>query len=451
MKQNSIENKQQDIIIQEQELVMTTLNDDQVALLNNPRYLKLIKIIHQKSPMTITEIAEEYAEIMKDDQAKSQSSVYRYLVLLKKHKIVQEAGQRVIEGQTLSQTLYSLTTKYLIVDEPEIDWEGNYGRRIFKEILQILRNLYPNKTIDEKALFQWQLHFQHVVDEGKRKLVNSKNHEILECLSVWAPSSINDLINATGWISVLLKDPSSQQSFLKCFNNSSELETAFESSSTNNAKRKEKAVFQDVIRHFPDLLVVLPTNDPRCRYFDKPAYIPLIHVLRDGPMSIEELVEKYNQIATIPRKRSTIYRYIKTLRNAKLVKVVGQRVFFGKKATQKLYGPMYRVISFEGEYDPMWESEIRLWLLDVSIKIFSFLYPELPKANMKCFQGFRVSNMQYRDEAIIKLKLLEKKTFELLNSCAWKEFYLKLTTIVDYDFFLNIPNMYEHLQKCFSE
>ena len=59
MKQNSIENQQQDVIIQEPELVMTALNDGQIALLNNPRYLNLIKILYQKGPMTIAEMAEE--------------------------------------------------------------------------------------------------------------------------------------------------------------------------------------------------------------------------------------------------------------------------------------------------------------------------------------------------------------------------------------------------------
>ncbi|MFX0184587.1 MAG: hypothetical protein ACFE95_16015 [Candidatus Hodarchaeota archaeon] len=436
---------------------MAVLKPEQITLLRNPRYLSLVKILHEKGPLTLEEIAKKYAERAEKEQAKSKSTVYLYLTLLKQNNIIHEAGQRITEGKTISRTLYSLTAKYMIVDEPEIDWEETHGRWVFKELLKILKIFYPNKTINEKALFQWQLHVQHIVNEDKQKLINSKDHEILEILSVWAPYSINDIIEFLGWISVLLKYPNAQLDFLKCFNDSPESTTVTLSSSNditrNNIIKKARDV-QDIFRQLPDFFFVLPKNDPRRKYTEKPGYIPLFHVLRDGPMTINEIVEKYNQVAFVPRKRSTIYRYIKTLKDAKLVIEIGQRVIHGKKATQKLYGPVARVISFQDIYDPEWKSEPRVWLLNSLIRLLSFLHPKLPQVNKQCFREFRVSASHYSDsiEGIQKFSVPEnRRAFELLQTYNWRDFYSIYSSFWDYYFFMTIPNLCENLRTCFTE
>lgn len=448
---NSNEIEYQDIIIQEPELVLATLTEEQIAILKNPRYLNLIKIIHEKGSLSLAEMTEEYASQAKDDQAKSESTVYRYLTVLKEHNIVHEAGQRIFEGKTLSQTLYSLTYQFVIIYEPEIDWEGSYGWRIFKEIARILKIIYPNKPIDEEALFQWQLHFQRTVDADKQRLISSRNPEILEILSVWAPWSINDIMEAFGWLSVLIKVPSAQQDFLKCFDASSENKSASLSSRVDSIKKIAKVAYRDVIRQLPDIQFILPTNDPRRHYIENPAYIPLFHVLRDGSMTIEELVEKYNQVAPVSRTRSTIYRYVNTLKNAKLVIEVGQRVTPGKKATQKLYAPVARMIIFQDEQLLGWDSERNLWLLDSIIKILRFLYPELPKVNKKCFREFLIAVWQYIKVGLSKLSPTKNKdVFDLLHTYNWTEFYVAYTTFLDYDVYLNNPNLYEQLRQCLS-
>ncbi|MFW9917759.1 MAG: hypothetical protein ACFFGZ_19320, partial [Candidatus Thorarchaeota archaeon] len=224
MAQDSTTPPHQDIIIREPALVMATLSQEQVALLQNPRYLDLVRVLHEKGAMTIEEIAEEYAALARSDQAKSESTVYRYLSLLKGQNIVQETGQRVIPGKIHSRTLYSLTAKYLIVNEPEVDWEGDYGKKLFKDVVSILRALYPEKSIDEKALFQWQLRFQRIASADRRKLIDSKDSDILKLLSVWGPYTVMDLMEYLGWNSVLLADPTIQEDFLNCFGESTELE-----------------------------------------------------------------------------------------------------------------------------------------------------------------------------------------------------------------------------------
>jgi len=443
MNLNTVKKTHQDIILQEPELVMTAFTQDQIDLLKNPRYLSLVKIIHERGPVTLTELSETYTELAK-------SSVHRYLTTLKKHKIVQEAGQRIIEGQFQSQTLYSLTARYIIIDEPEINWEGSDGKRIFQELIKILNILYPNKAIEEEALYQWQLQFQRIVDANKQHMITSKDPEILEILSVWAPWTINSIIEDMGFASVLLTDPRAQQTFLNCFNTFSEGEISSNISHVEHSTETTNVAFKDVIQQFPEIRSVISPNDPRSQYFEKQAYLPLIHVLRDGPITIEDLVERYNQIATVTKTRSTIYRYIKTLKRANLVIEVGKRVTRGKKAVQTLYGPKARWFAFYDTPSSKWDSD-RGRRRDAIIKMLQFLYPELPKVNKKCFHEFLLSLWEYVIDAHSKLSSQEnRKMFELLHTYDWNDFYVTYTTFLDFYGFINMPNMYERLIKCFS-
>jgi Fe2+ or Zn2+ uptake regulation protein len=452
MAQDSTTQPHQDIIIREPELVMSTLSQEQIALLQNPRYLDLVRVLHEKGAMTIEEIAEEYAALARSDQAKSESTVYRYLTLLKRHDIVQEAGQRVIPGKIHSRTLYSLTAKYLIVNEPEIDWKGNYGKRLFKDVVSILRTLYTEKLIDEKALFQWQLRFQRIVSADRQKLIDSKDPEILKLLSVWAPYTVMDLMEYLGWNSALLADPTIQEDFLNCFGEVTELEIPSLPTKDENRKIKSGTLYMDLIRQRSKLYFNLLDSDPRQRYFDKPAYLPLFHVLRDQPMTIEELAEKYNQVATVPRKISTIYRYVKTLKEATLLIEMGQRVVDGKKTTQRLYGPIARLISLQGKYESEWESEIRLWLLNSVIRMLHYLYPELPKIDRDKFREFRASASHFEMEGNQRFTLPENRhIIELFHKYDWKGFYHMYTTFWNYYYFVSMANLRERLQECFSD
>ncbi len=453
MGRSSSNNCSEDVIIQKQELVMLLVNPDQIALLKNPRYLTLVEIIHRNGPLTLSDMAKEYARLAKDDRAKSESTVYRHFIVLKKHGIVQEIGQQIIEGKTLSQTLYSLTAKFIIIDELEIDWQDNAGRKIFKDLVKILKILYPEKSIDEKALFQWQLQFQQIVDLNKKKILNSEEPELLGMLSAWAPYDPHDFFEFLGWNLVLLTYPSAQEDFLNCFNKSTTLENESPSSMLDDAtKKKGGLAFKDVVRRFPKLFCNLSDIDPKARYFEKPSYPPLFHVLRDGSFTIKELTERYNQVASIPRKASTITRYVKTLKDANLVIEVGQRVIHGKKATQKLYGPIARLISFHGKYEPDWESEIRLFLLDSLIKIITYLYPNYSPINRNCYREFRITATSYEEEGNKRISLPEnRKILEVLHDYEWNDYYILYTSLWDYYYFLNIPNLFERLMKCFSE
>ena len=67
-------------------------------------------------------------------------------------------------------------------------------------------------------------------------------------------------------------------------------------------------------------------------------YEPIIIVLREGPMTIKTLVDKYNDIAAEPKSEMTIYRYVKELGKHDIVAEVGKIVTTGQSASETLYG-----------------------------------------------------------------------------------------------------------------
>ncbi|MHA2333478.1 MAG: hypothetical protein ACXAEU_15755, partial [Candidatus Hodarchaeales archaeon] len=389
MKHNSPTEKYLDIIINEPELAISTLNPDQIKILRNPRYLNLLKIMHKKGPLTINDLTEEYSKLVEVNKVRSKTTIYRYITQLKRSSIIQEAGKRVVEGKAHNKTLYWLTANNFIVDEKGNEWKGSREQIIFKELMKILKILYPRKMINEKALYQWHKRLQQSIIADKKLLINSGNPEILEILSIWTPYSFDDIIAFLGWESFLLKEPSAQEDFLKCFSDSKMSTTEQSSSIESDKYEKVKENFRDVITQFPEFWHGLSTNDPRHRYLEKSSYVPLFHVLQDGPMTIKEITKSYNEVASIPKTQKTIYRYIKTLKDTNLIIEMGYRVIQGKKTTQKLYGPISRNIVYIGEFDPDWETNQRQWLLDSIILLLNFLHPDLPKIDRKCFHEYR--------------------------------------------------------------
>ncbi len=450
MKINSSKEKYQDIIIIEPELVKTILNPDQIQILRNPRYLNLLKILYQKGPLTIKDLTEEYTKLVEIAKASSKTTIYRFITLLKLNNIVQEAGKRVVEGKVHNKTLYSLTANYFIVDE---GGKENRGKMIFKELINLLNLIYPNKKIDEQALSKWHKQLIESIEEDKKRLISSENTDILEILSIWTPYSFNDIIAFLGWESFLLKDAGAQEKFLKCFSDSKISQTEHRPTIDRKKQEEEIGKYRNVIKQFPEFWYGLSPNDPRHHYLEKSSYIPLFHVLQDGPMTIKELTEKYNKAASIPKTEKTIYRYTKALKDANLIIEMGYRVIQGNITTQKLYGPISRNINYIGEFDPEWETDQRQWLLDSLVKMLEFLHPDHPKIDKKCFHEFRAFTSYHGDRELIKkLKLQEnRKAYEILHYYSWNDWLTIIELLYDYYFFLNIPNLNERFRKCFSD
>jgi hypothetical protein len=82
-------------------------------------------------------------------------------------------------------------------------------------------------------------------------------------------------------------------------------------------------------------------------------YEPIIIVLREGPLTIKELVQKYNEIAKEPKSEMTVYRYVKELSKCDIVVEVGKIITRGQSATETLYGRTAKIfwnLKDKGDY-----------------------------------------------------------------------------------------------------
>ncbi len=106
--------------------------------------------------------------------------------------------------------------------------------------------------------------------------------------------------------------------------------------------------------------------------FQDPAYFPVIIALQEGPMTVKQITEKYNNIVRkkaikmdIPKdafekmKRSekTIYRYIKELSELGIVANSGQRLVLGKTATENLFSRVAKVFLMSTKETDWWDED----------------------------------------------------------------------------------------------
>ncbi len=119
---------------------------------------------------------------------------------------------------------------------------------------------------------------------------------------------------------------------------------------------------QDVITRPQIGVKLIRDKEITSKLFDKNME-PIIIVLREGPLTIKELVEKYNQLAEDPKSEittkseMTIYRYVKELDKIDLVKEVGKRIKTGQSAAETLYGRTAKIFWNLTDKEDYWKSE----------------------------------------------------------------------------------------------
>ena len=102
---------------------------------------------------------------------------------------------------------------------------------------------------------------------------------------------------------------------------------------------------------------------------------PIIIVLREGPLTIKELVDKYNEIAEESKSEMTIYRYVKELDKIDIVKEVGKRIKTGQSASETLYGRTAKIFWNLKDKEDYWKSEDSKQTVD-TIRDLLLLYKE---------------------------------------------------------------------------
>jgi hypothetical protein len=143
-----------------------------------------------------------------------------------------------------------------------------------------------------------------------------------------------------------------------------------------------KQDFQDIVTYEQEGVRIIREKKLIDVFYDE-GYSPVIWALRDKPLTVKEILEKYNQIVAInaekkglkgearkkkieetQRSEKTIYRYLKDLENLGIIAKAGQRVVIGKTATENLFCRTARIFLLEDVKEGWWECEESEMILD---------------------------------------------------------------------------------------
>ena len=447
----------QDIIRKSPEFkrILSTVNDrDKIRLLKNSRYSNLLKVIHNLgNTADLSSIAEEFSNLLSknqnidDNQGKisKKSTVYRSIQELMKseYNFIMESGQRITPGVTAVKNLYSLTSEFVLIDEQEVDWESTKGKNLFKEIINILRMLFPNKPIDEVLLYNWHLQFTEMMNTYKSKLLSSTKPKILDLLSVWSILSINDIIEYIGWIAINFSNNRVQEEFLSCF---SKDKIIFDDFTVSDEREQDSSKIHQIIRKWPSILGKYPISIINER-FRNISYLPLIEAFQDSILTMDEAINRYNELSLVERNQSTIYNYTRDLKEDGLLEEVGQLYVEGQKATKKLYTLKSRILTSIETIN--WETDHRQWIIDTSIEILKYIFPELPSIDREKYQKFRVETTKYELECVQLMENIKDNLIvKILYKYNFADFWTIYTSILDFYYFLSIENIHKSFNDC---
>ena len=197
--------------------------------------------ILRNGPMTVKEIEVRYNEPLNQKESdkrkeqeknnrrlnyitkfnvknKSDKTIYRYLNDLIKHDIVVHAGQRITEGQKVSEKLYMRTAK--VFERKDMEWMSEKGEQWAEQF-----GLFMNLMTDGKSTSKVKC-IQKFFNRWSEAKISS-----LEKLTIAAPEEFMDLISSKNWkefaefidrvylFGTLLNHPELLEELRDCFSN----------------------------------------------------------------------------------------------------------------------------------------------------------------------------------------------------------------------------------------
>jgi hypothetical protein len=164
---------------------------------------------------------------------------------------------------------------------------------------------------------------------------------------------------------------------------------------------------EDIIT-FKDEAVIILDEEHLWDIISDPRYEPIFKALREGPMTVRDITERYNQIISeeidklelsstlkkekqegLKRMEKTIYKYLNFLQKEKLIVKAGKRIKIDKDgkltqtASENLYGRTAKLYLFTGgKIDIKDEPEFQI-AVPILGKILS-LSNKLPNPSEKC-------------------------------------------------------------------
>jgi hypothetical protein len=211
---------------------------------------------------------------------------------------------------------------------------------------------------------------------------------------------------------------------------------------------------QDVITFNPERIKIIYDKKMN-EVLRDPNHIPIIRVLRKGPMTVQELKKAYAIEAEADpdleaKSDKTIYRYLKVLEDANVVVPAGQRVVIGKTATETLFSRTAEVFIGGQSEEDYWSCEAGKKLCDDIAQLLSGLLGA-KKADKACIVKFMNEFDKIGTQYIVKL--VEEADDELVDTITGIDWAYKDKILSSVSFFamaLKNPELFEKLKTCFK-
>ena len=200
----------QDMVTYTPPPVKVIRNPEVINLFYIPNYYVIIIALRQ-GPMTVRDLEHAFKERAKKHeglQARSDKSIYRYLKELENAGLVVPAGQRVVSGKMVTETLFARTGQIFLLFRTKPDWWlSKEGAAVAKRIGHLLTVLLGGDTPPmpdlQKLLMQFeaarQHHLEHLASQGDQKVL-----ETLASSSLLEHFRIED---AVGYFSTFILQP----------------------------------------------------------------------------------------------------------------------------------------------------------------------------------------------------------------------------------------------------
>ena len=165
---------------------------------------------------------------------------------------------------------------------------------------------------------------------------------------------------------------------------------------------------------------------------------------------IKEFEKEYNKIENYPKSDKTLYRYLKTLQDANLVKTAGQRVILGKTATEKLFSRTAYAFHLVNEQIDFWQTSDGIKLTKTLGTILQPLIPN-KKVNIEKLGQFIEKLSSERINMLEQMfSSSDPSLLEGISNYNWQRFTLFYNLGGLFGLLLTDPNKVTDLTKCFE-
>jgi len=219
-------------------------------------------------------------------------------------------------------------------------------------------------------------------------------------------------------------------------------------------KAETQTGVQDVITYTPERIKII-SDRKIIDIMRDPTHMPIIKALRKGPMTVRELEKAYAKEAkdseeVEAKSDKTIYRYLKVLEKAGAVVPAGQRVIFGKTATETLFSrsaEIFMTLATETDY----------WDCDEGKDLAKKIAPMLSKVcgdrkiDVTCLTKFMNELEKENSKQLLGLfEGADEEMVDIITSIDWHYKDKVLGYVSAFSIIINNPEFYEKLRGCFK-